>query len=76
MTYEEVVENINNKKYEVVNHKSERDFFEDLCELYQLDANKPLTKRMYSKAWDGGHYAGYHEVLNHFSGLVEVFRDE
>ena len=76
MTHEEIRTNIARKLYDVKNGQSERDFFDDLVELFKLDPTNPITTRMYSKAYENGHAYGYNEVLCHFEGLVEVFRGE
>jgi hypothetical protein len=76
MTYQELSENIKAKKYETLNGKTERDFFDDLVELFELDPKDRLTQRMYSKAWENGHSGGYFEVYNHFHDLIEVFKGE
>jgi len=76
MTYEEIAENIRKNEYEVKNGQSKRDFYDDLVAAFQLDPNTSLTKRIYSKAWENGHSAGYHEVLIHFHDLVEVYKGE
>ena len=74
MTHEELKENIKKGVYEVKDNKSERDFFEDLVELFELDVKDPIVGRIWGMAWDKGHWAGYHEVYSHFHDLVEVFK--
>jgi hypothetical protein len=76
MTREEIVTNIQRKLYDVNNGQSERDFFDDLVELYKLDPTDSITTRMFSKAYENGHAYGHHEVLCHFGDLVEVFKGE
>jgi hypothetical protein len=74
MTHEQMRLNIDKKLYDVKNGHSERDFYDDLVELFKLDPTDPVVPRMYSKAWENGHAYGYHEVMTHFEGLVEVFK--
>lgn len=74
MTFNEIRANIDKKIYN--DGGTERDFFEDVISASKLDPLKPLTKRMYAKAWENGHAGGYHEVLTHFCDLLEVFKDE
>lgn len=74
MTHEEIKSFIDRKLYNVKNGHSERDFYDDLVELFKLDPTDPITTRMYSKAYENGHAYGHHEVLCHFSDLVEVFK--
>jgi hypothetical protein len=71
MTYEEMTEKLNQKVYEKNNGQG---FFDDLVELHNLDPADPIASRMYSKAWENGHSAGYYEVFLHFNDLVEVFK--
>lgn len=73
MTTQELYENCRNKVYD---GKGGVNFFDDLVAAFKLDANDPIVKRMYSLAWQNGHSAGYHEVVSHFSDLVEVFKGE
>lgn len=74
MDYNEIVSNIDRKLYNVNNSDAPRDFFDDLVEAYKLDPTDPITSRMYAKAWENGHSAGYREVLIHFHDLVRVFK--
>ena len=54
-----------------------------LVELFKKDAlkevglaNHPKSDKIYAKAWENGHSAGYNEVLNHLKDLAELFEDE
>lgn len=74
MTKKDIDDAIDQRLYD---HKeSKREFYADLVELFQLDGNKPLTKRMYQLAYENGHAYGYYEVYGHFEDLVEVFKGE
>ena len=76
MTFNEVRQNIRDKKYEYVNGKSERDLYDDLVALHKLDGKDGLVSRMYGMAWEKGHSAGLEEVVSIFKDLVDIYINE
>lgn len=73
MTHSEIEENIKNSRYVEFDCGPERDFYEDLADLFNLDPKDPLTGRIYAKAWEYGHGAGLLEVMYQYEDLVRVF---
>jgi len=57
---------------------AERSRLEDLLRRDLLVENDvvghPKAQMVWDKAWEYGHYAGYHEVVNYFESLVELIK--
>lgn len=54
-------------------NSSLRRFEEDLYKAFDVE-NNPKREKCFSLAWEHGHSAGYHEVLNYFSEFVELIQ--
>ena len=69
----EIIANINEGKYE---GKEARGFYEDMCNAHNIEEDDPVSKRIFSQAYEYGHSSGRMEVLAYFQDLVYVAHGE